>query len=341
MDVIALHNVGITNAVAPLGTAVTADHLKLMWKIAPEPTICLDGDEAGKRAMSRIAIASLPLLKPDHSLQFAILPKGKDPDDVIKYSGVDTMRGILSSAKPLSETIWNIATTKNSATPEQKAGLEKKIMKMVESIKDKSVQNYYRKHFSSKLWEKNYPTKKGKAQNKKEIFSTELNAVSYINHSQIEKYSATLITIVLNYPELLNEFDIEEEFATIELSSKNLEELRSAILEITLSNPGIKAGELQHELSNKGFNKQIDDLINNKFIGNITPSNADDNIAKYGWNYMIICHNLSAVELEYEKALETMSNSNPDSVWELKKQTDTLRKEVEKEKILYENALGD
>ena len=64
MDVIALSEAGIPNAVAPLGTAITENQIKRLWKIAARPTLCMDGDAAGRRAAGRAALRCLPILVP-------------------------------------------------------------------------------------------------------------------------------------------------------------------------------------------------------------------------------------------------------------------------------------
>jgi DNA primase len=87
MDVIALSEAGFTAAVAPLGTAVTEDQLRLIWRIADEPVIALDGDTAGLRAAQRVIDLALPMLEAGKALRFAILPGGMDPDDLIKAQG--------------------------------------------------------------------------------------------------------------------------------------------------------------------------------------------------------------------------------------------------------------
>ena len=87
MDVIALVRAGFEAAVAPLGTALTEDQLHLLWRTAPEPILAFDGDEAGLRAAHRAARLSLPHLKAGHSLRFAFLPSGEDPDSFIRTNG--------------------------------------------------------------------------------------------------------------------------------------------------------------------------------------------------------------------------------------------------------------
>ena len=101
MDVIALSEAGFKAAVAPLGTAVTEDQLRLLWKIADEPIIALDGDAAGIRAALRVIDLALPLLEAGKGLRFAVLPGGMDPDDLIKAQGPAAMQKVLDEAQPV------------------------------------------------------------------------------------------------------------------------------------------------------------------------------------------------------------------------------------------------
>jgi DNA primase len=106
MDVIALAAAGFDHAVAPLGTAVTQEQLALMWRMADEPVIALDGDQAGLRAAERLVDLALPMLVPGKSLRFCILPEGRDPDDLIRAEGPAAMRRVLEAARPLVEMLW-------------------------------------------------------------------------------------------------------------------------------------------------------------------------------------------------------------------------------------------
>ena len=77
VDVIAMVTAGFAATVAPLGTALTADQLGLMWRMADEPMLCFDGDDAGRRAAYRALDLAMPLLKPGKSLKFAPLPTAR------------------------------------------------------------------------------------------------------------------------------------------------------------------------------------------------------------------------------------------------------------------------
>ena len=107
MDVIALAQAGFANAVAPLGTAVTEAQLALLWQLADEPVVCLDGDEAGLRAAHRLIERALPLLKPGKSLRFALLPAGQDPDSLLRAArargaGAPARRRVAADRVPVA-----------------------------------------------------------------------------------------------------------------------------------------------------------------------------------------------------------------------------------------------
>src|SRR5712691_9965539 len=108
MDVIALHRAGFATAVAPLGTALTEFQLSELWRLAPEPILCFDGDAAGQRAAARALRRALPLLRPGQSLRFASLPSGEDPDSVVRTKGRGHFDQILAAARPLSGVLWEL-----------------------------------------------------------------------------------------------------------------------------------------------------------------------------------------------------------------------------------------
>jgi DNA primase len=153
MDVIALVEAGVATAVAPLGTALTEDQLTLLWRVSPEPVLAFDGDEAGRRAAHRASRLALPHLAPGHSLRFAFLPSGEDPDSFVRRHGVEPMRALLAKAEPLAETLWNSETSdRDFSTPERRAGLEAALAELVKSIRDAKVADYYRREFGDRVF---------------------------------------------------------------------------------------------------------------------------------------------------------------------------------------------
>ncbi len=152
MDVIALHGAGFTGAVAPLGTALTEGQIGELWKLADEPYLCFDGDNAGRRAASRAAERALPLLRPGKSLRFLTLPAGEDPDSLIRTRGPDAISRTLETARPLSDIVWEMETSgRTTDTPERRASLQRALEDKVGSIADPVVRDYYRTEMRSRL----------------------------------------------------------------------------------------------------------------------------------------------------------------------------------------------
>ncbi len=144
MDVIALAQAGFDNAVAPLGTALTENQLELLWRMTGEPVLCFDGDQAGLRAAWRAADMVLPAVQAGRTARFALLPEGKDPDDLVKAEGPEAFRAVLSEARPLSDLLWMRETSGGVFdTPERRAELEKKLRELTSRIKDESVRYHY------------------------------------------------------------------------------------------------------------------------------------------------------------------------------------------------------
>ncbi len=103
MDVIALAQFGINNAVATLGTATTPDHLRQLIRSAPEIVFCFDGDRAGRDAAWRAAENALPILGGNFELKFMFLPQGEDPDSVVRQHGAEAFHARVADAQSFSE----------------------------------------------------------------------------------------------------------------------------------------------------------------------------------------------------------------------------------------------
>ncbi|MFT4013306.1 MAG: DNA primase [Paracoccus sp. (in: a-proteobacteria)] len=154
MDVIALVRAGFEGAVAPLGTAITEDQLRLMWRVSPEPVIALDGDSAGLRAAMRLIDLALPMTAPGQALRFAFLPEGLDPDDLIRARGAGAMSATLEESRPLVDLLWRRETEGRVLdSPERKAALDKALGDAIAKIPDKDTRDHYFAALKSLKWE--------------------------------------------------------------------------------------------------------------------------------------------------------------------------------------------
>ncbi|MFL0356708.1 DNA primase [Erythrobacter sp. GH1-10] len=146
MDVIALAQAGVTDAVAPLGTALTEMQLEMLWRMVEVPVLCFDGDAAGQRAAMRAITRALPLLAPMRSLAIVRLPAGLDPDDLINERGVGAIEKLLSEPTSLLDFLWAYERDAQPLeSPEAKAGLKKRLMEHVDTIEDRDIQALYRR----------------------------------------------------------------------------------------------------------------------------------------------------------------------------------------------------
>ena len=158
MDVVALAQAGIADAVAPLGTALTEMQLEMLWRMVEVPVLCFDGDSAGQKAAMRAVTRALPLLAPMRSLAIVRLPSGLDPDDLIRQQGPGAMERLLEQATPLLEFLWVYERdAKPLASPEAKAGLKARLMEHVDTIADRDIQALYRRELSDRFSDFAFP----------------------------------------------------------------------------------------------------------------------------------------------------------------------------------------
>ena len=154
MDVIALAEGGFPAAVAPLGTAVTEHQLQMMWRIADEPIIALDGDTAGLRAAHRVIDLALPLLTAGKSLRFALMPQGMDPDDLLRAKGAGAVQKLLDEALPMVQLLWRRETEGRVLdSPERKASLDKALREVIGRIQDPSIRGHYGQEIKDLRWQ--------------------------------------------------------------------------------------------------------------------------------------------------------------------------------------------
>ncbi|MBT6273922.1 MAG: DNA primase [Chromatiales bacterium] len=110
MDVVALAQFGISNAVATLGTAATGDHVERLFQSTGRVVFCFDGDKAGRQAAGRALENALPHLRDGRSVGFVFLPEGEDPDTLVRSEGPDEFDALVRDAQPLSDVLFQRLT---------------------------------------------------------------------------------------------------------------------------------------------------------------------------------------------------------------------------------------
>ncbi|RRV04780.1 DNA primase [Pseudomonas sp. v388] len=111
MDVIALAQQGLRNAVATLGTATSEEHLKRLFRVVPNVLFCFDGDQAGRNAAWRALEATLSSLQDGRRARFLFLPEGEDPDTLVRSEGTDAFKARINQhAQPLADYFFEQLT---------------------------------------------------------------------------------------------------------------------------------------------------------------------------------------------------------------------------------------
>jgi DNA primase len=263
MDVIALARAGFANAVAPLGTAITEVQLGLLWQLADEPILCLDGDEAGLRAGHRLIERALPLLKPGKSLRFALMPRGVDPDDMVRRWGPASLAAKLRDAKPLLDFLWDSEIRhKVLDTPERRAALRQRLRALAQSIAERNLRWLFQQSVEQR-WQAQFGGRGRPATGRQASMPGLARTVGPDRlgarvTSPARPAEWEILAPVLVRPELLHE--IEEELAAFEFVEVELGALRESILAWYNESGHLDLAGLNNHLCEVGFARLIERL---------------------------------------------------------------------------------
>ena len=249
MDVIIMHQAGFNQSVASLGTAVTDKHLQKLWRSGDEIIACLDGDNAGMRASAKMTHMALEHITANKSMSFIELPKGLDPDDLIKASGPKAMSQLIDRRIELSEMIWkNESRGKVFKTPEARSALEQRLDEYCDEIKDQKLKTNFRRYFKEIIW--NRLIKKSPKNQRRQIGKEILEARKY---SEIEYLEYTICSFMLKYPEIIRDEEVHDALLNLQLTKTNLHDFKEWILEAIDSNDSSAGNLISDNVKNTGF----------------------------------------------------------------------------------------
>ncbi len=135
MDVVALAQYGIRNAVATLGTATTADHIQRLFRVVQEVIFCFDGDRAGQAAAWKALEVTLPLLQDGWQVRFLLLPEGEDPDSMVRKEGQENFIERVNNASSLADFLFaTLSQSIDLTTAEGKARLAKLAVPLINKL---------------------------------------------------------------------------------------------------------------------------------------------------------------------------------------------------------------
>ena len=309
-DVISMHNAGFKNTVAPLGTAISIKQIIYSWRISKEPTLCMDGDEAGQKASKRIPELIFPYLKPGYSLNFVKLPSGEDPDSLILSDNLKDLSLFFESKSSLVDYVWNnLIYGKNFNTPEKRAELEEEINRLTRLINDFTVKKNYKNFFREKFFQEfKFSGKKIQNKEKKEYL---LNK-NIININKITE--RVLIGTIILYPNLLK--NVSDKFKSINFTHEKFNNIKDLIVEFFNKKKTIENLDIRATLLNSKYRRIILEIIDKSILLHAPFLKNKSNIGLIlkGWDEYLVEYlkkkNTNIMKKEADKLLTKLDEEN-------------------------------
>ena len=222
IDAIQMQCNGFPETVAPLGTALTEDHISMLCKANRNIVFCFDGDGAGQKAAARACDIVMPFLRDTSDVRFAFVTGGKDPDEVLKTSGAATMNKIIDDATALVDFLWNLANSGfNVSTPGGRTQAEKFLKQKTDKITDASLRAEYEQEYKQRIFQNWHKWKKN-SQNIARISLPEIDDIT----------KNTLVYIVNNFPDIAERYgdflatmniNFDEDYPNLNMDEKSAE----------------------------------------------------------------------------------------------------------------------
>ena len=328
MDVVSVYASGIKNVIANSGTALTERQINLIWKFFSNPIICLDGDESGQKAASRIAERLFPLINENNKIYFSIMPEGQDPDDYIKNNGKDGLLNLLKNKEIIQSFIWNYQLNKiDQSNPYEISKFEKEIKKLSYSIQDETLKKYVLEDFLEKL--RNLTPIQASKQNYRNSYSNKKRDYRILKEtkilhqkrkdlSKIQIIEFSILYIILNYYEIA--LKKIEELSEIEFTAEKNENLKNIII-TSLGEENNK--EFLKRKIYKDYEKIVNEINENSNIQIISKNKSDQNIINL-LEDLILDHkeqtNLRKIESLEQKLINNLDESSYSELIKLKSQ---------------------
>ena len=328
MDVVTVYASGIRNVISNSGTALTERQINLIWKFFSNPIICLDGDESGQKAALRIAERLFPLINENNKIYFSVMPDGKDPDDLIRQNGKDSLLELIKNKEIIQSFIWNYHFSKiDQNNPYEISKFEKEIKKLSYSIKDETLKKYVLEDFLEKI-KKLTPIQNSrfnynllsfkKKKDYKILKETKILHQKREDLSKIQIIEFSILFIILNYLELSKKKI--EHLSNLKFLEEKNESLKNAIVNSISQEKYI--GEIDPKIK-ADFSKIIEEISENSNIQIITKNKTDQNIADF-LNELILDHeaqtNLKKIESLEQKLINNLDENSYSELIKLKSQ---------------------
>tara|TARA_R110000868_G_scaffold262401_1_gene520990 strand:- start:163842 stop:165584 length:1743 start_codon:yes stop_codon:yes gene_type:complete len=255
MDVIGLWAHGIKTAVAPMGTAITEDQIRLLWRFYEAPIICLDGDNAGRGAAVRIAKRILSVLEPGRTLQFAWMPDGSDPDSFVSENGKEAFYELIKQTVTLEDVLWkNMSEGRDVSSGDGRAAIEAEIDSLMKQVNDDIVRRHYTKSLKDRLW--------SGGRKKPQLVRGDRNKKQK-NIILQDKQAHILLSILFRKPSLFE--TVYEKISSVVVENQELEAFRKILFKLFLRG-GLEKDSLDTTLASTGTLSDVENLLDSELV---------------------------------------------------------------------------
>lgn len=286
MDVISLNQYGYPNVVGTLGTSITQQHMEQVFRLSNEIIFCFDGDTAGLNAAQRAIRIIMANFISDlkTKVRFAFLPAGKDPDDLVRHNN-GYFQSLLDRSLQISETVFYLSTMNCTFnTPEDYITLEQTLFSYIDATENKQVKNHFRDFFKKQIF----------LLKRKKVVTQDLK-LNLLGSSP--KQEDIIISLVVKFPELLNNPDVEEHFSMMKFEKSSAKTLQQRIIEFLNQNPVIERENFFNFVQQDNLKDGIYHITN-------------VNQAMLLWKKIIRDAELKNLESEYKRLLQEATSSN-------------------------------
>ena len=254
IDVIKMQTNGFEETVAPLGTALTEDHLSILCKLNRNIIFCFDGDNAGIKAAEKACSLVIPFLRKNSYVKFAFLKDGKDPDEILKkINGREIINKNLDNAILFEDFLWEIAN-KNyiTSSPGGRLQAEEFINNELNKIQEEKLKIEYKKEFDKRKFEEWYSwSKKKLKENNIKLPKTDVIVLETLNF------------IINKYPEIAEKY-----YDFLKRFSNQIKNIKNNEMNLSFEEADKYINLLKIKEDLKDLNKQKKELIEKLLLGN-------------------------------------------------------------------------
>lgn len=252
LDVVALHECGMTNAVAALGTAITKEQIELLFRSTLELVICMDGDSAGQKAAWRAIVNAMPVLRSGRQIKVLMLPEGEDPDSLVRSEGLENFQSRLLNATPLSSYFFDeLSKMHMLSTIEGRASFMEQAKPLLATLPDGTFSVMMQQQLAkvTKMEPAITSTSSTRQQVKRQALRPTKKAPSIIRH---------VITSILHEPALAQKLTSEDSW--LQTDQPGMPVLRK-VVDMLDSSPALTTAMLLERFRGDEFEKIIQSLF--------------------------------------------------------------------------------